>query len=244
MFCTSSAIALLAATMAFAEPPNQLTSDEEAAGWTLLFDGKTADHWKAWNDERFPSRGWIVRDGSLQCLKSNGRPNGGGGDIVTRKEFKNFDFRWEWKASPGCNSGVVYFLRRRERPDPTTGLIVYGHEYQLLDDGGEEFAKVPPIRKAASLYGVVVARNKELRPLGEFNSSRIVVQGKRVEHWLNGQKVVDYELGSEGFESLMKKSRYAQLPGYGKKLPTPILLQDHGHAIAFRNLKILDLGDE
>jgi hypothetical protein len=237
-------LAIFATLPADAAPPNQLTPEESKAGWTLLFDGKKAAGWRAWNDDRFPANGWVVRDDCLQCLASNGRPNGGGGDIVTRKQFKNFEFRWEWRASPGCNSGVIYFLRRRDQPDPQTGLIVYGHEYQLLDDDGEEFAKVPPNRKAGSLYGVIPASGKTLRPVGEFNSSRLVVRKNRVEHWLNEKKVVDYELKSPAFEAQMKKSKYARLPGYGKKIPTALLLQDHGHAIAFRNLKIRELEDD
>jgi hypothetical protein len=236
-------LAHFTAPHALAAPPNRLTPEESAAGWTLLFDGTTTDSWRAWNGERFPAAGWIVRENALQCQKSNGRPNGGGGDIVTRKEYSNFDLRWEWKIAPDGNSGVIYFLRRRERPDPNTGLLVYGHEYQLLDDDAKEFAKVPPPRKAGALYGVIAAAGKDLRPAGQFNSSRILVQGDRIEHWLNEKKVVEYELGSQSFASRMSKSKYAQLPGYGTKIRTPILLQDHGHAVSFRNLKILDLGD-
>lgn len=237
------ALVLFFASLAPAAAPNQLTPEESAAGWTLLFDGNSTGSWRAWNGDAFPSKGWIVRDNSLQCLKTNGRPNGGGGDIVTRKEYSNFDFRWDWKIAEGGNSGVIYFLRRRERPDRSTGLLIYGHEYQLLDDEGKEFAKVPAARKAGALYGVIAATEKTLRPVGQFNSSRILVQGDRIEHWLNGKKVVSYELGAPTFESTMSKSKYAQLPGYGKKIRTPLLLQDHGHAVSFRNLKILDLGE-
>jgi hypothetical protein len=240
----SLALVVLLTPFASAAPPNHLTSEESAAGWRLLFDGTSTDSWRAWNGDAFPAKGWVVRDDSLHCLKTNGRPNGGGGDIVTRKEYSNFDLRWEWKAAPSTNSGVIYFLRRRERPDPTTGLLVFGHEYQLLDDDAKEFANVPAPRKAGALYGVIAATDKKLRPVGQFNSSRILVQGDRVEHWLNDKKVVEYELGSKSFASRMSKSKYAQLPGYGTKIRTPILIQDHGHAISFRNLKILDLGDK
>jgi hypothetical protein len=237
-------VALTITNFAVASPPNQLTPEEVTAGWTLLFDGTNTDGWRAWNGEAFPAQGWIVRNQALHCLPTNGRPNGGGGDIVTRKEFSNFDLRWEWKVAAGGNSGVIYFIRHRERPDPGTGLIVYGHEYQLLDDDGREFAKVPAARRAAALYGVIPAADKVLRPVGQFNSSRILVQDSHVEPWLNGKKVLDYDVGSEKFRSLVKQSRNAKLAGYGKKVKTPILLQDHGHAVSFRNLKILDLGEQ
>jgi hypothetical protein len=225
-----------------ATPPNQLTPEEKAAGFRLLFDGKTTDAWRAWDGE-FPKRGWTVHDDCLVCEASNGRPNGGGGDIVTREAFTDFDFRWEWKISAGGNSGLIYFVHERDKPgkklyDGDSGLTPYGHEYQLLDDSAKKYAKEPADRLAASFYDLIAPAGKKLRPQGQFNESRLVVRGNHVEHWLNGAKVVEYELGSPKVRALVKKSKYAGLAGFGEKSKTPLLIQDHGYAIALRNLKI------
>lgn len=229
-----------------AEPlPNTLSAAETAAGWKRLFDGKTLNGWRGYDQRRDISKGWSVQDGLLKNAKNDGRPGSGGGDIVTTEQFADFDFRFEWKVSPAGNSGIKYFvLERLGAPGASMyvgddGMSAVGHEYQLVDDVENADAKTGPMRQAGALYALVPPSNaKPLRPVGEFNASRILVQGKHVEHWLNGAKIVEYELESPALFAAIAKSKYAPIPGFGTKFNTRLLLQDHGDEVWFRNLKI------
>jgi Domain of Unknown Function (DUF1080) len=220
-------IPLLAlSTIAIAEP-NALTDAEKSAGWRLLFDGKTTNGWVAIGKTTFPSKGWIVQDGTLKTVAK-----GGGGDIVTNERFDDFELEWEWRIAQGGNSGIKYNL-----PDPSKGV---GCEYQLIDDAGHIDAKLNGgTRTTASLYDVLKpADDKKLKPAGEWNSSRIVVKGNHVEHWLNGAKTVEFEFGSEALKEAVAKSKFKNTAGWGVKTKSPILLQDHGDEIALRSIKI------
>ena len=226
-------------------PPNTLSESEKKAGWKLLFDGKTLAGWRSYRPS--PPRHWAVEDGCLKNPKGNGRPNTGGGEILTVDEFSNFDFRFEWRIAPGGNSGVIYFVKERQnapgpkmfRGDDGTGPV--GHEYQLLDDEQHPDGKTPSHR-AGALYALIAPNAaKRLKPIGEFNQSRIVVQAKHVEHWLNGAKILEYDLESPQLLNLIGNSKYKDLPGFGTKFKTRIQLQDHGDEIWFRNLKIRPL---
>lgn len=213
---------------------NQLTAGEKAAGWKLLFDGKSFTDWREYNRPMFRAEGWSIDDGCLKNGKGNGRPGSSGGDIVTVEHFADFDFRFEWKIVPGGNSGVKYFIN--EQRDRNAAI---GHEYQLLDDAEHPDGKNGPIRQTGALYSLIPPNGgKKLRPVGQFNESRIVVQGKHVEHWLNGTKIVEYELESQPLLAAIAKSKYKSVPGFGTKFKTSILLQDHGFEVWFRNLKI------
>ena len=230
----------LAADEARSSPPKTETAGE----WIDLFDGKKTDAWRAWNGERFPEKGWIVEDGCLKCQKGNGRPNGGGGDLVTRAEFTDFELHWEWKISQGGNSGVKYLLGKRgDQKGPLyqgdKGLDYYGHEYQLLDDDNHPDAKKGPIRQSGAFYDVIPPNaDKRVHPVGEFNESRLLIRGNHVEHWLNSVKVVEYDLGSPEVVAGVEKSKYKGLPGFDIKHKSAILLQDHGNEIWFRNIRI------
>ncbi|MDB5323497.1 MAG: hypothetical protein JWN40_5128 [Phycisphaerales bacterium] len=228
--------------------PNELTAEEKAAGWRLLFDGTSAELWRGWNLKGLPAgKGWSVADGCLKCAKTNGRPNGGGGDLVTVEEFTDFEFRWEWRITKGGNSGVEYFLLKRDKGakplfQGDDGSSLVGHEYQLLDDDAYRGGKNGPDRMTAAFYDVIApGAAKKLRPVGEFNESGLVVRGNHVEHWLNGAKVLEYELGSPRVSAAIAKSKYKGVAGFGAKRKSAILLQDHGEEIAFRNLKILEI---
>lgn len=226
-------------------PPNTLTPEERRAGWTLLFDGKTLNGWRGYDPAMDPAKGWTVENGSLKNAKNDGRPGSGGGDIVTVNTYVDFDFRFDWRISPGGNSGVKYFVLERLG---ARGAVMYvgddgrsavGHEYQVLDDDLHPDAKVGPIRQAGALYSLVPPNAaKKLRPVGEFNESRIVVHGQHVEHWLNGAKIVEYELESQALFKAIADSKYKDIPRFGTKFATRILLQDHGDEVWFRNLKI------
>jgi 3-keto-disaccharide hydrolase len=167
---------------------------------------------------------------------------------VTVEQYTDFDFRFDWRISRGGNSGVKYFvLERLGAPGAVMyigddGRSAVGHEYQLLDDAEHPDAKNGPIRQAGALYSLVPpGPGKRLNPVGEFNESRILVQGKHVEHWLNGAKIVEYELGSPALLEAVSKSKYKDIPNFGTKFNTRLLLQDHGDEVWFRNLRIRPL---
>lgn len=215
---------------------NQLTPEEKKAGWRLLFDGQTTKGWRGFNKKEFPPQGWAVEDGLLHCL---GRKGGGahGGDIVSVDTFSDFDFQFEWRIAPGANSGVKYFISEARKAP-------IGHEYQLIDDDKNPDAKNGAKRMTAALYDLLPAKDKALRPVGEFNQSRILVRGNHCEHWLNGKKVLQYELGSPELKAAIAASKFKNVPDFGTKVKGPILLQEHGDEIWFRNLKIRELTAE
>lgn len=216
----------LLALAAHAEP-NTLTADEKKAGWRLLFDGKTTAGWVGIGKMEFPAQGWVVEDGALVH-----KAKGGGGDIVTKESFSDFELAWEWKVEPGANTGLKYNL-----PDAKKAV---GFEYQLIDDEGHpDGKKGGRSHQTASLYDALEpAADKQTKPIGEWNASRIVVKGNHVEHWLNGAKTVEFELGSSALMEAKAKSKFKNTAGWGEKQTSPILLQDHGDGAAFRSIKI------
>ena len=218
------------AASAFSAEPNTLTSEEKAAGWKLLFDGKTTTGWRANGKSEFPAKGWVVEEGTLKH-----EAKGGGGDIVTSEDFNDFEFTWDWKIGKAGNSGVKYNF-----PDPKKGV---GCEYQMIDDVGHpDGLKGGRKHQTASLYDLIEpSADAKAKPIGEWNSSRILVQGNKVEHWLNGTKSVEFELGSEAMKELVAKSKYKGATGFGIKKPGPILLQDHGDEVVVRNLKLREI---
>lgn len=226
-------ITLLAATFVssalFAGEPNTLTAKEKEAGWKLLFDGKTTEGWRAIEEDKMPAEGWVAENGALHHTK-------GGGDIVTTAKFEQFDLEFEFKIAPNTNSGLKYFIK--EKRDGGLGRI--GHEYQVIDDGHATDGQ-KPTHLTASLYDVIVPKNGKLKPVGEWNTGRVLVKGNHVEHWLNGAKTVEYELGSDALKALVAQSKFKDSPYYSDRIKTPILLQDHGDEVWFRSIKIRDL---
>jgi hypothetical protein len=208
-------------------PPNTLTEAERQAGWRLLFDGRSAEAWRGFKMQSFPSRGWVVEDGLLRHLR-----RGGGGDLITVEKFSNYEFHFDWKINPGGNGGVKYFVNE-ERGEPI------GHEYQLLGPRSREEALRDLRHGTASFYDVLPANTNALpRPPGEWNRSAIIVRGHQIEHWLNGERVLAYELGSPAVKAGIARSKFNGVAGFGTAFPHPILLQDHGGDIWFRNLKL------
>lgn len=219
---------------ATAAEPNTLTATEQEAGWRLLFDGQTTEGWRGFQKESFPTNGWVVEEG---CLKRVAR----GGDIVTKATFGDFEFSWEWKIVEKGNSGVKYLVDE-ERLAKKNGKIstnALGNEYQMLDD--LSFPELSKKNLTAAWYTVLAPQGAAPKPVGEFNQSKIVINGNHGEHWLNGVKVLEFELGSPATAELIAQSNFKGIPGYAEKKPTPILLQDHGRDAWFRNLKIREL---
>lgn len=221
-------LALLSLVVAVsAAEPNTLTAEEKAAGWRLLFDGKSTAGWVGLGGKPFPDKGWVVENGALKHLQK-----GGGGDIVTEEEFENFELTWEWKIGQAGNSGVKYNL-----PDPKKPV---GCEYQMLDDlKHPDGIKGGGLHQTGGLYDLIAPpADKKVSPVGEWNSSRIVVNGNKVEHWLNGGKTAEFELGSEAMKAMVAKSKYKNVAGFGVKKKGPILLQDHGDLVEVRSMKL------
>jgi len=223
---------LLSAYVLAAEAPNPLSPEEKASGWVLLFDGQTTHGWHSFKRNSFPEKGWIIEDRWLHALGKDG------GDIISDKEYDEFDLQWEWKLEPGGNSGLKYFVLE------SRGSAI-GHEYQMLDDGRNPDGKVAQGRHiTASFYDVLKpATPPPTKPIGEINQSRILVKGKHVEHWLNGVKVLEYECGSEAVKAGVAESKFKNVPEFGDRIKGHILLQDHHSNVWFRNIKIRELLD-
>lgn len=223
--------------------------------WIPLFDGKTSAGWRGVNQDSFPKAGWQISDGVLMVNATDGKESGNGGDIITLEQYGDFILEWEWKMlTKGGNSGVKYFVKegmsdnKKYGPDSAKHFVgaSYGLEYQILDD--ENFSwmkdgrmKPGDYRTLASLYEIYPATNKTPKPLGEWNTSRIVAEGQHVEHWLNGVMVLEFERGSEDFRAKVAESKFADIEGFGEAPKGHILIQDHGSETAFRNLRIKTL---
>jgi hypothetical protein len=215
-------------------PLNTLTAAEKAAGWRLLFDGKTMKGWRGFKLEAIPAGSrWVAQDGMLVRV-----PGKRTGDIVTVEQFDNLDLKWEWKIAPGGNSGLKYLVDEAMSKKADDGV---GFEYQLLDDDKHPDAKKGKDgnRTAGSLYDIVPAgKDKVLHPPGEWNESRVLIEGNHVEHWLNGVKVVSYERGSPELKKMIADSKFKDIPGFGEVTRGHLLLQDHGNEITLRNIKV------
>lgn len=230
-------------SQAEAEPDaNTLTEREKAEGWQLLFDGQSTDGWHKIYEEAFPAEGWVVQDGELIVRESDGRQAGGGGSIVTENMYSDFELVLDFKLTRGANSGIKYFVVENPdffKDDPAGRGI--GLEYQVLDDDNHPDAKngVNGNRTLASLYDLIPAdKDKKVNPVGEWNHVRLLSKGSHVEHWLNGEKVLEYERGSDAYRALVDKSKYNGYENFGQEPEGHILLQDHGNRVSYQNIKI------
>ncbi len=222
--------------------PNNLSYAEKKQGWKFLFDGKTTHGWRGANLTHFPDKGWEIKEGILSVLASDGAESQNGGDIITKKQYGAFELQWSFMLTEGANSGVKYFVDLGY--DSKASAI--GLEFQLQDDALSDDPKENHV--LASLYDLIPAQldrvrsARQLRPVGKWNTARIVVfPDNHVEHWLNGIKVLEYTRGDENFKTLVSNSKYAQWKGFGLVKKGHILLQDHGGKVSFRDIKIRTL---
>jgi hypothetical protein len=194
----------------------------------VLFDGKSTDAWRGYKREAFPEKGWAVESGALKTVVGGDRV-----DLVTKETFQDFDLSLEWKVSPGGNSGVMYDVAESEPQSYFTGP-----EMQVLDDSVHKDGKEPKT-SAGSLYALIApGEGKVLKPVGEWNVARLVKKGAHVEHWLNGKKLLEYELGSPALAALIAESKFKAWPKFGKEGKGHIVLQHHGEEVWFRNITV------
>ncbi|MCX2680865.1 DUF1080 domain-containing protein [Galbibacter sp. EGI 63066] len=221
---------------------NNLTIDEKKNGWKMLWDGKTTDGWRGARLDEFPAEGWVIKNGVLTVLESEGKEAAAGGDIVTKKGYGDFELQVDFKLTEGANSGIKYYVDTEINKGPGSSI---GLEYQILDDDNHPDAKLgnhDGSRTVASLYDLIQANiNKPIHPIGEWNTARIVSKDNHVEHWLNGMKVLEYERGSDEYRKLVSESKYKVWPNFGELEKGSILLQDHGNRVSFKNIKIKSL---
>jgi len=226
------------------EATNVLTPNEVKQGWKLLWDGKTTEGWRGAHREAFPEKGWLIENGTLIVMPSGGGESTNGGDIVTSEMYSEFILELNFKITEGANSGIKYFVTEKEGPHPGSAI---GLEFQILDDERHPDAKLGShegSRTLASLYDLIKAKNKIANPVGEWNQARIVIKGDKVEHYLNGKKVLQYKRGSAEFKKLVSESKYKDFKDFGMATEGRILLQDHGDKVYFCNIKIKDLSNK
>jgi len=213
---------------------NTLTKKEKQAGWQLLFDGKSTNGWHGYLEDGV-GKGWLPKDGNLYCKGLGGDI---GGDIITDKNYDDFILKLEWKISKGGNSGIFYHvIEDRSYSAP----YMTGPEYQIIDDVGFD-GPLQDWQKAGADYAMYVPNDKkELKPQGEWNSTKIVFNDGHVEHWLNGKKIIEFEAWSDDWKERKENGKWKDYPGYGMSKTGHIGLQDHGDEAWFRNIKIKKL---
>jgi hypothetical protein len=223
-----------AASAADCAGQNALTAAEKAAGWVLLFDGTSTRGWHGYNGQK--TKAWSVEGCSLHSAGTEG--NYGSdlrADLATDEQYTDFELTIDWKASKGGNSGVMYGVVEDKK---YKAAWMTGPEYQFIDDVGFP-EKLEEWQKAGANYAMHLANDqKQLKPVGEWNTTRIVVKGSHVEHWLNGRKILEFERWNDEWNKLRDSGKWKEAPDYGKAKTGRIVLQDHGSAFWFRNIKL------
>lgn len=252
-------------------PQNVLSAREKASGWKLLFDGQTTSGWRGFRKSDFPVECWAVTDGVLKRVKQTDPHGEECGDIITGQQYDNFEFQLDWKIEPGGNSGIKYLviedrpanweqayldyhllnLKKSGKAEPPERLkperwkyMSMSFELQLIDDSGNADARSSPDRITGALYDLMAPTQKSQISLTEFNTARIVVHGKHVEHWINGAKVVQFERESPELHKRIVASKFKHLDKFGTFSRGHIALQDHNSEVWFRNIKIRELNGQ
>jgi 3-keto-disaccharide hydrolase len=221
---------------------NTLTKVEIADGWQLLFDGKSFDGWRGIGIEDVPEGHWKIENGVIQKIASGNVPSKAdgqpvkGGDLITKETYQDYELKFDWKISEGGNSGVKYNVDEEiSIENGWTGAL--GYEYQVLDDD-KHSDNVTPSHRSGSLYDMIESKGKVLKPVGEFNTARIVFNKGILEHWLNGEKVVSFDTTTPEFDLIFQKSKYNTHPDFTVHKKAHIVLQDHHDDCWYRNIKI------
>ena len=226
------------------EVQNQLTQKETEEGWELLFDGKTFNGWRGLGRDTVETNHWKVENGEIHKIDSRQvppLPNGEkiiGGDLMTVDTFDNFELTFEWKIKEAGNSGIKYNVSEELTNGWGSKYSALGFEYQILDDGHEMYKDLKTTQFTGALYEMYAPQNVQLKPVGEWNSSRILLNGNHGEHLLNGIKVVEFEFATAEFDSLFQLSKYAKYPGFEKKRKGHIVITNHTDESWYRNIKI------
>lgn len=213
--------------------PNTLCEKEKAAGWRLLWDGKTTNGWRSLKNEKFPEKGWEIKNGMLIINKASGA-----GDICTVEQFSDFELKLDFKLTPAANSGIKFFVGAKEAGGPIRAL---GPEYQILDDKRHPDAKLgrDGNRLMGALYDLIPApKDKKVMPVGGWNHARIISRGSKVTFFLNGEQTVEFERGSEAWLEAVANSKYSKFKDFGQRAAGHIVLQDHYDLVFFQNIKI------
>lgn len=219
------AMAIAMVGQAASAADNTLTAAEKAAGWRLLFDGRSLEGWRGFKTPE-PDAGWTVTDGMLRPDPKTSR------DIMTKETFGDFELAFDWKVGPKGNSGVMFRVT-----EAGTQTYQSGPEYQIVDNARGE----PVVEQAGALYGLYAPTTDATRPVGEFNHSRLVLRGGRGEHWLNGVKVAEYDLDSDAFRAKVAATKFRAWPQFAAAKSGHIAIQNHGDPVFFRNIKIRPL---
>lgn len=231
------ATTLIAGSMAlfsfYKQKDNTLTSEEKKAGWQLLFDGKTTNGWRMYQSK--PADCWGVKNGELYCKGSETDKSDLRADIITKDQYENFELSIDWKIAPKGNSGIMYHVTEEQN-----AAYLTGPEYQLIDDEGYP-DKLEDWQKTGADYAMYTATKNAARPVGEYNTTKIVVKGAHREHWLNGVKVVEFEAWSDDWKKRKSEGKWKDTPSYGMAKKGSICLQDHGSGVWFKNIKIKKL---
>jgi hypothetical protein len=212
---------------------NMLNENETRDGWKMLFDGKTTNGWRTYQNKKSDS--WSVVDGTLHCKGSETNKSDLRADMITNDQYENFDFSVDWKISKAGNSGIMYLVTEEY---PTAYLS--GPEYQLIDEANFP-EKLEDWQKLGANYAMHPAPEAKAKPAGEWNNTRIVVNKGHVEHWLNGKKIVEYEMWTDDWKKRKAEGKWKDASGYGMAKKGHIALQDHGSEAWFKNIKIKEL---
>ncbi|NOR16017.1 MAG: DUF1080 domain-containing protein [Candidatus Aminicenantes bacterium] len=232
------------------ETLNTLSDSEKTQGWILLFDGKSFAGWRGLGREIIPKGHWKIENGAIKKIPSaevplqdDGQPLQGG-DLLSVDTFMDFELSFEWKISAGGNSGIKYNVSEGMSTANPPRHAALGFEYQILDDDRHADALVSVTHQAGALYDLLAAEKTILKPVGEYNTARIIFQNLHGEHWLNGRKILEFDLDSEDMQQRLQKSKYRNYESFGDKRKGHIVLQDHTDAAWFRNLKLRKLKGE
>jgi len=220
-------------TTVFQGEPNSLTESEKKAGWKLLFDGKTLNGWRAYQNKKLES--WMAMSGVIHCKGSTEDKSDLRADLITDKQYENFDLSIDWKISPKGNSGIIYLATEQHKAAYETGP-----EYQIIDDLNFP-EKLEDWQKTGANYAMDPAPTAAPNPAGEWNHTRIVVNKLHVEHWLNGKKVVEYDLYSDDWKKKKMAVKWKDVASYGQSKKGYITFQNHGSEAWFKNIKIKTL---